>query len=369
MMMEMFYNQIMKWKLIILAGIFLGIFIAFFYNKNQKKTKPPVVVKKVMPTTTPSPVPLRMKSVFVPYWSDVEESSDFDSYDRLIYFGVTVARSGILQDDPGYLKMENFLSATAGKSQKKWLGVRMTDTDANLDILNALASWDKIASNAVSIAKENKFDGVVLDLEMAALPSDGLRKRIVEFVTKIHTELQAEKIPLALTIYGDTFYRKRPYDLEALSNNSEEIMIMAYDFHKSYGESGPNFQLGGRGVYGYDFGVMIRDFLLFVPESKLTVIYGMYGYDWIVDEKKRPIKPATSVTLHEVRSKFLDGCETKNCIVRRDEKAFESEVNYIDDAANYHIVWFEDQVSVDKKSELMRQKGIDSIAYWAYGYY
>lgn len=359
----------MKWKLIIVLGILLGLVVAFFFSKNKKEVKPPVKTKVVAPTTTPTPVPLRMKSVFVPYWSDVTETSDFESYDRLIYFGVTASKKGMVKDDPGYVKMENFLKATADKPQKRWLGVRMTDTDANLEILNSLSSWDTIASDAVSIARENKFDGVVLDLEMAALSSDGLRKRIVEFVTKIHTELAPDKIPLGLTIYGDVFYRKRPYDLEALAQNSEEIMIMAYDFHKSYGESGPNFPLLGRGTYGYDFGVMIRDFLLFVPEDKLTVIYGMYGYDWVVDEKKRPIKPAKSVTLHEVRSKFLNGCEDKNCIVRRDEKAFESEVNYIDEFANYHIVWFEDQVSVDKKSELMRQKGIDSIAYWAYGYY
>ena len=358
----------MKINGIVLLGIILGLGAAFMYFKPEKKIEP-VVKKTVSPTITPTSVPLRMKSIFVPYWSDLSETSDLSQYDRLIYFGLTVAKSGIIKDDPGYLKLEEFLKAVSDKPQKKWLGVRMTNTEVNLTILNSVTSWDAIASDAATIAKENKFDGVVLDLEMAALPSDGLRKRIVEFVTKVHSRLQQEKLPLAITIYGDTFYRKRPYDLEELSKNSEEVMIMAYDFHKAYGEAGPNFQFSGRNVYGYDFNVMIRDFLLFVPQEKLTVIFGMYGYDWIVDEKKRPIKPAESITLHQVRSKFLNGCETLNCIVRRDEKAFESEVNYIDESANYHIVWFEDQVSVDKKSDLMRSRGIDSIAYWAYGYF
>ncbi len=359
----------MKIKIIIVLGILFGLATAFF---SRNTSKPQVIsehTEAVKPTITPTSVPLRMKSVFVPYWSEVDQNSDFEMYDRLMYFGLGVTKAGVNTNEPGYLKMNQFLKAVEGKPQKKWLTIRMVNGDENLAILNALDTWDKIASDTATVAKENHFDGVVLDLEMGALPSEGLRTRINEFVTRIHDRLKTENMPLALTIYGDTFYRKRPYDIEALAKNSEEIMVMAYDFHKTYGEAGPNFQFSGRDTYGYDFNVMIRDFLLFVPEKNLTIIYGMYGYDWIVDEKKRPIKPATSVTLHEVKKKFLDECISKNCIVRRDEKAFESEVNYIDDASNYHIVWFEDQVSVDKKSEFMRQKGIDSIAYWAYGYF
>ncbi len=357
----------MNLKIIVLVGLLLGLGAALIFNK-PKQTKPTPQKKVVVNTSiTPTPVPLRMKSIFVPYWADLSEPADLEPYDRLIYFAVTVSKKGVVQDDPGFLKMEDFLKAAG--TQKKWLGVRMTNTDTNLEILNSVGSWEQIASDTASIAQENKFDGVVLDLEMAALPSDGLRKRIVEFISKIHSELQSKNLPLAITIYGDTFYRKRPYDLKELEKNTEEVMVMAYDFHKSYGESGPNFQLSGRNTYGYDFGTMVRDFLLFIPKEKLTVIFGMYGYDWIVDEKKRPVKPAESVTLHQVRSKFLNGCEALNCVIRRDEKAYESEVNYIDEFANYHIVWFEDQVSVDKKSELMRINGISSIAYWAYGYF
>ena len=369
MTLKILYNQIMKIKWLILLGIILGVVVAFQFHGSKKKTITSKKIEKPTPTPEPSAIPLRMKSIFVPYWSDIDETSDFSNYDRIIYFGLNVGKDGVNTNDPGYLKMEHFESAVKDKPQKKWLALRMTDTNTNLDIMNAVGSWDQIASDAATIASEHSFDGVVLDLEMGALSSEGLKKRMVDFVSKIHDRLQSEKKQLALTIYGDTFYRKRPYDLEALSKNSEEIMVMAYDFHKSYGESGPNFPLGGRETYGYDFGLLVRDFLLFVPQNKLTVIFGMYGYDWIVDEKKRPIKPATSVTLHEVKKKFLDDCESKNCIVRRDEKAYESEVNYIDPDYNYHIVWFEDQVSVDKKSHLMRQKGIDSIAYWAYGYF
>jgi len=102
----------------------------------------------------------------------------------------------------------------------------------------------------------------------------------------------------------------------------------------------------------------------------------MYGYDWSVDEKKRPIKPARALTLSELRKNFIEKCEWKDCIVKRDDTSAEMEVNYVESVKsgdeyvmNLHIVWFEDEESVRRKTEYLNSKGIGSIAYWAYGYF
>lgn len=356
---------------VIFAAVFaIGLFFSYAVVRSYKREVPTKVdFNSPIPSTTPTAVPLRMKTAFIPYWMEVAEDSDFRQYDRLVYFGVAVNKEGIRENEPGSLKMEKTLPVLKAKGLPVWTAVRMTNTDENIDILNATSSWETITKDIGEFATKNDLDGIVLDFEISALPSEGLRMRIGEFVKAVHAELSGKSIPLAITIYGDVFYRKRPYDLKALEASSEEIMIMAYDFHKAGGEPGPNFPYGGKDRYNYDFPTMIRDFRLFIPAEKLTVIYGMYGYDWIVDEKKRPIKPATSLTLHQIRSKFLDSCEWEHCIVRRDEEAGESEVNYIDKAFNYHIVWFEDVVSVEKKIQHIRTEGIDSVAYWAWGYY
>lgn len=347
------------------AGIIVGTYIG-----RQPTSGTVSGIQSPLPIrpTEPTAVSITKRSVFVPYWSTVEPA-DAESYERFIYFGVAVSTKGIVESEPGFLKMNEFLKSTEGLPVERWLTVRMTESNNNIDILNDTGSWNTIASETVELAKEKKFTGIVLDLEIAGLPSDGLVKRITEFVTSINQEVKKEQLGFAITIYGDVFYRKRPYDVQALSRVTDEIMVMAYDFHKSYGESGPNFPFEGRERYNYDFKMMVDDFLQVVPMNQLTVIYGMYGYDWIVDEKKRPVKPAQSVTMHQVREKFLDSCQWEHCTVQRDEKSQESEVNYIDEFNNYHIVWFEDEVSVDKKSEYMRKRGIGSIGYWAYGYF
>ncbi|MBI4226036.1 hypothetical protein HY612_02885, partial [Candidatus Roizmanbacteria bacterium] len=102
-------------------------------------------------------------------------------------------------------------------------------------------------------------------------------------------------------------------------------------------------------------------------------------YDWLVDEKKRPFSQAKALTLNQIREKFLQKCEFKNCVIKRDKYSHETEINYIISSPtpdeqliyriDYHIVWFEDEESVKSKTEYLTEKGISSISYWAHGYF
>jgi hypothetical protein len=236
--------------------------------------------------------------------------------------------------------------------------------------------------------KNQGFNGVVADLEIAGISSDNLVEKINNLVNELGKRAKEANLKFLLAVYGDTFYRHRPYDIDFFGKISDEIMIMAYDFSKSYGEPNPNFPYSGREKYGYDFIKMINDFLRFVPAEKITVIFGMYGYDWTVDEKKRPISQAKALTLAEIKKKFLSGgdvsgkefeCQLKNCIIRRDPLAKEVEINYTIAAdrpdeqgiyrIDYHIVWYEDEESVATKIKFLEEKGIGSITYWAWGYF
>lgn len=165
------------------------------------------------------------------------------------------------------------------------------------------------------------------------------------------------------------FYRKRPYDISFINSHSDEIMVMAYDFHKSGGEPGPNFPLDKGASYGYDFKTMIHDFLQYVPSQKLTVIFGMYGYDWIVDDNGLPIKPARALTYNQIYANYLSRCNEKDCKITPDPESAETKITFEDESGDNDIIWFEDQGSVKRKEEYLEQKGIGSVAYWAEGYF
>jgi cortical fragment-lytic enzyme len=114
---------------------------------------------------------------------------------------------------------------------------------------------------------------------------------------------------------------------------------------------------------------MIGDFLKKVPREKITVIFGMFGYDWKVGEKGQSISPATSLTLNEIQKQFLSSCHFTNCQMVHDNQSSEPQITYTDDQNTKHVIWFEDIHSVEKKKIFLKTKGIFSTGMWAYSYF
>ncbi len=342
--------------------ILLGALAFLISTRSDKQNNLPLIShnKKVaQPVTTFSPV--KKTTILVPYWSLGENTPPQTKYGRSVYFGVTPAESGLDREEPGYRNISEYNQIFS--TGQRLLAVRMTNSDLNLKILADKAAQERIISDTIKTALENNFSGVVLDLELFSLFDEKVPKQINSFILDFSRASKQDNLYFAQTIYGDVFYRHRLYDLESIGRQVDEIMVMAYDFSKSRGEPGPNFPLEGREKYGYDMKMMIQDFLTVVPREKLSVIFGMYGYDWTVDDKKRPIKPAESLSDNKISSDYLDNC-SENCKVFRDNLSRETQIN-----TKEHVVWFEDLKSVQAKQKFLQSQGIGSFAYWAFGYF
>lgn len=353
---------------------------------NLLKKTPPIKTdnksneKKVVSVSDIRPVDQKT-GLFVSYWSLVA-GDQLQNYDNLIYFGITANLNGVQKGETGYINIPKFMTLGT-PAQKKYLTLRLIDSNTNFDILKDVKIQKKIISETIAIAKENKFDGVVLDLELFSIFNDDIKDQISSFDKVFYTAVKEANLSYFFTVYGDVFYRKRPYDLKFIGENSDGIYVMAYDLHKSQGEPGPNFPLSGRDKYGYDLKLMIEDFKAVVPPDKLTVIFGLFGYDWTVDEKKRPVKPGRALNLKDMTSSFVDKCEWKNCFANRDPLSGEMEVNYVTDYFDpdpttnpdklygiiYHDVWFEDMKSTETKKGFLKEQGITNFGYWVYGYF
>lgn len=336
-------------------------------NSNLKATATPSVKETSLSAT-------RLQTFFVPYWQldgsniafpEVEWAGDAEM--RAVYFGVAVSTDGIQEDEAGYQNISLFLEKLP-TGIDKYLAVRMTNHSENLDILENPEAPKRIIAETVSLAVDRGFSGIVVDLEFTPTLNSNLPAQINSFVESFKQAAHEQNLTLAMTMYGDTFYRKRPYDIAYLSKVVDEMMIMAYDLHKVNGKPGPNFPLRGRKEYGYDMEALVADFAG-VPSEKLTVIFGMYGYDWTVDEKKRPVRPAKSATLAQIQANYIEKCASLNCVRTRQKESAETEIEFVDDKSLYHSVWFEDLESTKQKSDYLKSQGIGSFAFWAYGYF
>lgn len=355
-----------------LLGLSFLVFIVFyfFHQITFKKEKNILGASPTnIPTSSPSQKTISTpaaKMLFVPSWT-IKDQKIESGYDADVYFGITGTKDGIVTTDTGYKNIDSFVANSS--SPKKLLAVVMTDSDTNASILDSTTSEGNIATESAILARQKGFDGVVLDYELAAISFDSVVKGVSVFAQTFANAAHARHLSAYMTAYGDSFYRLRPYDITMISKSMDGIMVMAYDFHKSKADPGPNFPLNGADTYGYDFKTMTNDFLHHTSSDKITVLFGMFGYDWPVDEQGRATDSGKAVTLNEATQKFLHGCRLISCKVEHDPVSTETKVTYKDTSGNRHEVWFENTESMQKKSDYLKTKGITGVGYWAYSFF
>lgn len=360
-----------KFFIVIILTILLG-FSIFQVIKARIKSDLAQPVASQLPTSVPTPqikvATTYSQSLFVPYWTLDEKEIDLSTYDEIIYFGVTSDKQRINMSEAGAVNIDTFLS-TIPENKKKLLTVRMLDSVNNFAILENQLYQDNVITDSVRLARQKGFDGIVLDLELSAMPFESIINQINSFTAKFYSEAQKDSLTFSLILYGDTKYRLRPFDLKTLAKNADDFYIMAYDFHKASGNPGPNFPLNGKETYGYDLSKMTDDFLQFIPPEKIRVIFGLFGYDWIVDSNGKAKSTGKPLTNKQIKQNFLDSCLYSACKIQKDPVSSESKVTYTDNDGNLHIVWFEDMDSAAVKEKFLKENGISSFSFWANGYF
>lgn len=355
----------MKKAFALIVIFILGFFSLFLYTKEKlpfSKTFSPTASltgKKLSPSQ-------EKKYLFVPYWTftDSINAKDFDS---ILYFALSANENGIDKEDPGFDKLGNFISVT-DSNKERILTIRMTDASVNSEVLQSDASQEKIISESISFAKEYGYDGILLDFETSAFGFENTTKNISNFYYRFGKATHSNNLLFYVTLFGDTYYRARAYDIKHIGKLSDKVLVMTYDFHKSRGNPGPNFPLKGKEEYGYDLDKMVEEYQKDVDNGKIVVVLGYFGYDWQVDKSNEALASGEPLSTNKIRQDFVNSCVYKNCSLKRNLYD-EPSITYIDNQENRHIVWFEDEKSIKNKLSELSNKGINQTGVWAYSYY
>ena len=345
-------------------GLLVGLgCMTYFRTPTQQDTG---MTAKRLSSEHPSNLPThKTSSIFVPYWAS--STAIDESYDVYYYFGVEPTKDGFVKDMYEQKREELMKNIPPVKRQ---VILRMLNSDLNTTILESVPTQKKLAKELSIFLGENGYQGVVIDLEISFTLREQTQNEITQFVQNLCTEIKDNYKSCSMLIYGDVAYRKRPYDLKKLGGIVDMIHIMAYDFHKAGGEPGPNFPLDRRSLaseggldYDYDFRQMISDFLSYVPKEKIEVVFGMYGYDWVLNEQGSPLKTATAISLNEIENTLGRHYPVKK------NAALEKSIEYTDERGRRHIVWYEDEESARIKIEYLLKQGVGQVSFWAYSYF
>jgi len=361
----------MRLKKTIIIGLLLGGVLLFSKQtllKPNTKTNTGIITSPIPNTVLKTarndikPALSVSKSIFVPYWALGQDDFSVIPYGKVYYFGITADEKGVVKDDPGYKELE---SHNCPNSQECILVLRLLDRGINEKILQNTTSQQKIIKEVLGLTNTHFFSGVALDLEISGLISDDTKGQINNFVQQLYTLTNKDYKTLSFIIYGDNYYRLRQGDMKFIGSHSDEVMIMAYDLSKNYGEPGPNFNFDQKEKYGYDFKQMISDFTSEVDVKKLTVIFGMYGYDWTLNEQGTPLKRGEAVTVNQINKLKTQMSNIKS----ESQKSKEKKIEYVDEKNQKHVIWYEDQESSDVKTKYLLDQGIEKVSFWAWGYF
>lgn len=321
---------------------------------------------------------------FLPYWN-LSKTTLQDELTHLAYFSLTISGDGslLLRDgtatEPGYHKLQSdqFLEfATQAKQQNTQLDLVLTQMN-NADIEAFLASptaQDKLISQLHNILLAYPFSGINIDIEYVGSSSPTLRSQMTQFMQRLNQQLDQkyDHVELSIDVYAGAAKSTQIWDVAALSQEVDYMIVMAYDFHRrSSSQAGPVAPLfGGKKYWQSDISEHLKEFLKVVPPEKILLGIPFYGYEWQTtsDDPQALTFPNTGSTASYERVQELLG-QALELTLKQDwnEDALSPYLSYQKDGETF-VVYYEDSRSISYKLDYVNQLNLGGIAIWALGY-
>lgn len=333
---------------------------------------------------------------FAPYWtlSDLE-NVNFEVLTTLAYFDVEILPDGSVNtDSPGY---KAFHSDNATQLFKKAHdnGTKVVLTVTQMDAENIEAILDnesgqyKAASEIEKLVRERGLDGINIDVEYMGTPDTHYRAKFTKFVTILNTAMKSSDpdSQVTVSVYASAVKTPKLYDVKAISENSDGIFMMAYDFATTGSEDVmPTSPLYGHkeGKYWYDVATAVEDFLKVMPKEKLILGVPWYGYDYPVETAGVKV-PRHSGYYERAYNRWgypysyfvypkahaSTYATSKQLAVKEtgwDDVGKVGWFSYIDDSGITRQIFLEDERSLGIKYDFAEQQDLGGVGVWALGF-
>lgn len=318
---------------------------------------------------------------FYPYWNlNKIDDIDFSALTKIYYFAVDTNPNGSFNvNDPGWAKLDTpEFQKLKDKAAASHIPFGVSIIDLNPDSIaqkvNGPAARDRLVKNTVQLMKDYDFQTLNIDLEYTGSPDDATKKNYTALVKDLTTAVKAESPNATVTLdaFSDSVVKPRLLDLKVLPNIVDQIIIMAYDFHRLNSISaGPVAPLFGKEKYEYDVTTAVADFLKTMPSSKILLGMPFYGYEWPVATSQKASFVIPSSRPPELSSyhRSLETAQEHNASVNFDDYSKSVWFSYYaDNSGTWRQVWFENERSIGLKLDLANQAALGGIAIFALGY-
>jgi spore germination protein len=262
--------------------------------------------------------------------------------------GVNISSDGASVPAPSDADVNQLADAHAKGLPAEFLVGNFSQTIGDFDegaAYNLLSSQDNITNVVASLSNSvtsQGWDGVTIDIEsLQARDTDGL----TAFVTALKQALPAGKTVSLDLMNGQSAaeYSALGYDLPALGQVVDHLVLMAYDQHTQASDPGP---VGALSWQQQGLNVLVSQ----VPASKVDLGVAGYGYSWpsggaatqVSDQGARDLVAADGAT-----AQFDDASGEWTATL-----------------SNGTVLWWSDAQSFALRRTMAANAGIHGLAVW-----
>lgn len=322
---------------------------------------------------------------FLPYWN-LKTATIQPELTHVAYFDLGILADGNVQlrDDgnltPGYVGLQSDeLLDIAQELEARGGRLELVFTQFNggdiTTFLNSPKAQDNFISVLDTIILAYPISGVNIDIEPSGIPiTPELRANFVSFMTKLRTHLDSkyDRVPLTIDVYASASSNEQIWDIPALANVVDYVIVMAYDYHRrSSVQAGPVAPIfGGEKSWDGDISQHLRKFISLMPSEKILLGMPFYGYEWQTTDAsaQSPTYPDTGATATVARvAAILAQKDELQVTENWNDQALAPFLSYVEEG-NTYIIYYENPRSISYKLDLVNQLDLGGVAIWALGY-
>ncbi|KEO82352.1 glycosyl hydrolase family 18 protein [Tumebacillus flagellatus] len=212
----------------------------------------------------------------------------------------------------------------------------------------------KLVQNAIALCEQHGYGGINVDFENM-LPAD--RADFTAFMTELSNALHAGGRTLTVSVMAKTSDSPKSnwvgtFDYAALGQAADQVELMTYDQHGTWGEPGA--------VAGLPWvEKVIRYASSQIPSQKILLGLAAYGYDW---------NSANAKQNKAVALKNIPALLQKTGAAPQWNDADQSPYfTYTAEDGAVHNVWYENPQSIARKANLVSHYHLGGVAMWKMG--
>lgn len=296
---------------------------------------------------------------FLPYWVN-QAWLQYDLISVLAVFSVDMGADGTITNSHGFPAV---FESPMNQAHAAGGTVVVTVTNFSGSSIHSILTTGKAAALATitGLVNGTVVDGVCIDFENVQSGDAG---NLVAFMEDLRTALPDAHISICTPVVDWS----GSFNYSELAECCDALMMMCYAFAGSWSSvAGPNAPLTGWGSSPESSSNMawaLCDYVRYAPEvhNKLVVGLPYYGHQWETNTQYPHSGCSDCATL------FYTTLSDRAATYGRIWDMESLTPYYAYESGGWHQGWYDDQVSLEMKYDIVNMAGMQGIGIWALGY-